>query len=84
VDSSPDAQNIQDTICKTHETQEDQIKDPSILLRRRGVCEIPMNGVTKFGAETEGMIIQILPHVGIHPISNHQNQIPLWMSTRVS
>jgi hypothetical protein len=25
----------------------------------------------KFGAETEGMTIQGLPHLGIHPINNH-------------
>ena len=30
---------------------------------------------TKFGAETEGMTIQKLPHLGIHPINNHQTQI---------
>ena len=29
---------------------------------------------TKCGAETEGMAIQKLPHLRIHPINNHQNQ----------
>jgi hypothetical protein len=33
-------------------------------------------------AETEGMTIQRLPHLGIHPINNHQNQTLLWMPTR--
>jgi hypothetical protein len=38
--------------------------------------KIPMEGVTdtEFGAEPEGMIIQRLPHVGIHPINSHQTQ----------
>jgi hypothetical protein len=30
--------------------------------------------VTKFRAETEGMNIQQLPHLVIHPINNHQTQ----------
>jgi hypothetical protein len=40
----------------------------SILLRREN--KIPIEGVTKikYGAETEGMIIQRLFHLGIHPI----------------
>jgi hypothetical protein len=29
---------------------------------------------TTFGAEPEGMAIQRLPHLGIHPINNHQTQ----------
>jgi hypothetical protein len=35
-----------------------------------------MEGVTetKFRTEIEGMTIQRLPHVGIHPINNHQTQ----------
>jgi hypothetical protein len=38
-----------------------------------------MEGVT----ETEGMTIQRLPHLGIHPINNHQTpQTLLWMPTR--
>jgi hypothetical protein len=38
--------------------------------------KIPMEGVTetKFGAEPEGSTIQRLPHLGIYPIYNHQNQ----------
>jgi hypothetical protein len=57
VDISPETQ---DTICKTHETQEEErpIMDTLILLRRWN--KIPMERVTetKFRAETEGMIIQ--------------------------
>jgi hypothetical protein len=38
--------------------------------------KIPMEEVTetKFRAEPEGMIIQRLPHLGIHPINNRQTQ----------
>jgi hypothetical protein len=38
--------------------------------------KITMEGVTetKFGAEPEGMTIQRLPHLEIHPINNHQTQ----------
>jgi hypothetical protein len=63
--------------------KEDQSMDTSFLLRRRGK-KIPMEGVTetKCEAETEGMIIQRLPHLGIHPINNHQNQTLLWAPTR--
>jgi hypothetical protein len=32
---------------------------------------------TKFKAETEGMTIQRLPHLGIHPLNNHPTQT-LW------
>jgi hypothetical protein len=61
--------------------KEDQRVDTSILLR--GGNKIPMEGVTetKFRAETEGMAIQRLPHLGIHPINNHQTQILLQMAT---
>jgi hypothetical protein len=59
--------------------KEDQSVDTSILLE--GGDKIPMEGVTetKFGAETEGTVIQRLPHLGIHPIKNHQIQTLLWM-----
>jgi hypothetical protein len=54
--------------------KEDQSVDTSFLLRMGN--KIPMEGVTetKFGAETEGRIIQRLPHQGIHHINNHQAQ----------
>jgi hypothetical protein len=49
--------------------KEDQSVNTSILLRRGN--RIPMEGVTetKCGAETEGMTIQRLPHLRIHPIN---------------
>jgi hypothetical protein len=54
--------------------KEDQSVDTLVLLRRGN--KIPMEGVTetKFKAETEGMTIQRLPNLGIHPINNHQTQ----------
>jgi hypothetical protein len=60
--------------------KENQSVDTSILLRRGN--KIPMEGVTetKYGAETEGMTIQRLPYLGIHPIYNHQTQTLLWMT----
>jgi hypothetical protein len=47
--------------------KEDQSLDTSILLRRWN--KITLEGVTEttFGVETEGMTIQRLPHLGIHP-----------------
>jgi hypothetical protein len=59
--------------------KEDQSVDTSLLLRRGN--KIPMEGVTetKFKAETEEMTIQKLPHLGIHPINNHQTQT-LWQT----
>jgi hypothetical protein len=54
--------------------KEDQSVDTLFLLRIGN--KTPMEGVTetKFGAETEGMTIQRLPHLRIHPINNHQTQ----------
>ena len=48
-----------------------------------GRNKTPMEGVTetKYGVETEGMTIQRLPHLGIHPIYSHQTQTLLWMPT---
>ena len=62
--------------------KEDQSVDTSVLLRRGN--KIPKEGVTEtnFGAETEGMTIQKLPHLGIHLINNHQTQTLLQMPTR--
>jgi hypothetical protein len=56
--------------------------DTLILLRRQNT--ISREGVTesKFIAETEGRTIQRLPHLGIHPINNHQTQTLLQMPTR--
>jgi hypothetical protein len=62
--------------------KEDQSVDTLFLIRMRN--KIPTEGVTetKFGAETEGMTIQKLPHPRIHPINNHQSQTLLQMPTR--
>ena len=62
--------------------KEDKSVDTSIFLTWGN--KIPMEGVTetKFRAETEGMTIQRLPHLGIHPINNHQTQTLLQMPTR--
>jgi hypothetical protein len=53
VDISPEAQNIQDKMCKTHKLKEkeDQRVATLILLRKRN--KIPMERVTetKLGAE---------------------------------
>jgi hypothetical protein len=53
-----------------------------ILLRRGN--KILIEGVieTNYGAETEGMTIQRLPYLGIHPIYIHQSQTQLWKPTR--
>jgi hypothetical protein len=51
--------------------KEDQSVDTLILLRIGN--KLPIEEVTekKFGAETEGMTIQKLSHLGIHPMNNH-------------
>jgi hypothetical protein len=52
----------------------------TLLLLRMGK-KIPMEGVTdtKFSAQTEGKTTQRLPHLGIHPIYNHQTETLLHM-----
>jgi hypothetical protein len=59
--------------------KEDQSVDTSILLRQEN--KIYVEGVTEINceAETEGMTIQRLAYLGIHPINNHQTQTLLWM-----
>jgi hypothetical protein len=54
--------------------EEDQSVDTLVLLRR-GI-KIPMGGDTETNcrAETEGMTIQRLPHLGIHSIYSNQTQ----------
>jgi hypothetical protein len=54
--------------------KEDQSVDTSILLRRRDKTSMEGATETKCGTETERMTIQRLPHLGIHPIYNHQTQ----------
>ena len=62
--------------------KEDQRVYTSFLPRMEN--KIPMEGVTKtkFGAEAEERTIQRLPHLGIHPIYNHQTQTLLHMPAR--
>jgi hypothetical protein len=64
--------------------KEVQSVDTLILLRRGN--KISMEGVTetKCEAETEGMTIQRLPHMGIDPIYNYQIQALLWIPRIVS
>jgi hypothetical protein len=52
--------------------KEAQNVDTVILLRRGN--KVPMEGITetKCRAETEGMTIQRLPYLKIHPMWNHQ------------
>jgi hypothetical protein len=61
--------------------KEDQSVDTSVLLRRE--VKILMGGDTgtKFGAISEGRIIQILSHMWIHFIYSYITQTLLWMST---
>jgi hypothetical protein len=54
--------------------KKDQSVDTSVLLRRENKISIEGVTETKCEAETEGMIIQRLPHLGMNPINNHQNQ----------
>jgi hypothetical protein len=63
------------------EKKEDQTVDTSVLLRRGN--KIPLEGVTetKCGAEAEGMTMQRLSYLGIHPIYYHQTQTLLWRPT---
>ena len=60
--------------------KEDQHVDTSFLLRIGN--KIPMEGVTKFGAEMKGWTIWGLPHPEIHPIISHQTQTLLHMPAR--
>jgi hypothetical protein len=52
--------------------KEDKTVDILILLRRGN--KILMEGITETNFRAEGMFIQRLPHLGIHPINNHQTQ----------
>jgi hypothetical protein len=83
VHINPEAQNTQDKIHKTQETQYERTKCGYFDPLRRG-NKIPMEEVTetKFEAETEGMTIQRLCHLEIHLIYNHQTQILVWKPTR--
>jgi hypothetical protein len=52
--------------------KEEQSVDTSILLSRRNKTPTERVTETKCGAETEGMTIKRLTHLGIHPINNLQ------------
>jgi hypothetical protein len=54
--------------------KEDKSVDASVLLRRGNKRLTRGNRETKCGAETERKAIQRLPHLGIHPIYNHQTR----------
>ena len=60
MDIRSEAHSTQDTICKTHETQEERRPKCGYFNPSYRGNKIPMEGVTetKFGAETEGMTIQ--------------------------
>jgi hypothetical protein len=59
--------------------KEEQSVDASVLLRRRNKILTRGNMEIKCGAETERKVIQSLPHLGIHPIYNHQTGTMLWI-----
>jgi hypothetical protein len=52
--------------------KEDQSVDTSLLLRRRNKTAMGGDTEIKCRAETEGKTTQRLPHLGNHPIHNHQ------------
>ena len=66
----PEAWNIQETILKPYEAQEEgRPTNRYFIFLRRG-NKIPIGGdtETKCGAETKGKAIQRLPHLRFHPI----------------
>jgi hypothetical protein len=58
--------------------KEDQSVGASVL-RRGNKILMGGNKETKCGADTEGKVIQRLPHLGIHPVNRHKTQTLLWM-----
>ena len=73
--------NIKFTDHIKHKKKENHTVDTSIHLRRGKQAHMEGVTETKCGAETEGMTIQRLPHLRIHPIYRHQTQTLLWMTT---
>jgi hypothetical protein len=65
---------IQFTDHMTSKKKEDQNVDASVHFRKVNKILTGGNMETKCGAETEGKVIQRLPHLGIHPIYSHQTQ----------
>jgi hypothetical protein len=84
VDISPEVWNSLNTIHKRHDTKEEGSPKCGYFYRSYKGEQTPMEGVTetKFRAKTEEMIIQRLPHLGIHPMNNHQTQTLLQIPTR--
>jgi hypothetical protein len=70
---------IQFTDLMKLKKKEDQSVGALFLLRMGNKILMGTNMETKCGAETEGKVIQRLPHLGIHPIHNHQMQTLLWI-----
>jgi hypothetical protein len=62
--------------------EEDQSVDTSVLLKKGNKITLRRVIETNCQAEAEWMTIQRLPHLGIHPIYNHQIQTLLWMPIR--
>jgi hypothetical protein len=71
---------IQFTDCKKPKKKEDQNMDGSMLLRRGNKILTGGNMETKCGAETEGKVIQRLPHLRIHLLYSHQTWMLSWIS----
>jgi hypothetical protein len=65
-----------------HKKNEDQNVDTFILLIKGNKIIMEGDTETKCYSGTEGITIQRWPHLGIHPIYNHQTQTLLWMPTR--
>jgi hypothetical protein len=64
--------------------KEDQSVDASVLLGRGNKILRGANTKTKCGAETEGNVVQRLPHLEMHTTYSHQTQSLLWMPRRIS
>jgi hypothetical protein len=63
--------------------KENQSVDTSFLLKMRNKMLTGLITETKFRAETEGMTIQRLPLLGIHPTYSHQTQTLLLLPRSV-
>jgi hypothetical protein len=53
--------------------------DTLVFFRRGNKILMSGNAETNYGTDTEGKVIQRLPHLGIHPKYSHQTQTLLWM-----
>ena len=57
--------------------KEEQSVNTSVLLKKGNKIEMGGDTEIKCETETDRITIQRLPHLGIHPINNHQTQT-LW------